>query len=222
MLKNLLFCLLALLPSRIKRAIYNQCLGCSIHPTAFIGLSFVRCGTIVMGPDATIKHFNIIRGLARLEMGEKAKIGNWNTLTALPLDSKKHFQEEKSRYPALIMGPSSAIVKGHFFDCNHTITLGHHTIVAGQGTSFFTHGIDLARNRQASAPIRIGDYGMIGACCVVLKGSALPDCSVLGANSTLHKAFSEPYTLYSGVPAGPVAAFDPHSAYFHRDIGFVP
>ena len=85
MLKTLLFLLLALLPSRIKRAIYNQCLGCAIHPTACIGLSFVRCGTIVMGPDATIKHFNIIRGLALLDMGEKAKMGNWNTLTALPL-----------------------------------------------------------------------------------------------------------------------------------------
>ena len=56
----------------------------------------------------------------------------------------------------------------------------------------------------------------------VIKGSALPDCSVLGANSTLHKAFSQPYTLYSGVPAQPVAPLDPESGYFHRDIGFVP
>jgi len=120
------------------------------------------------------------------------------------------------------MGACSAIVKGHFFDCNHTITLGHHTIVAGQGSSFFTHGIDLAQNRQESSPIRIGNHCMIGACCVVLKGGVLPDCSVLGANSTLHKAFSEPYTLYSGVPAQPVATLDPESGYFHREIGFVP
>ena len=120
------------------------------------------------------------------------------------------------------MGPYSAIVKGHFFDCNNTIALGHHTLVAGSRTSFFTHGINIAHNKQESAPIRIGNYCMIGACSVVLKGSMLPDCSVLGANSTLHMAFSEPYMLYSGVPARPIAPFDPQSAYFHREIGFVP
>jgi hypothetical protein len=56
---------------------------------------------------------------------------------------------------------------------------------------------------------------------VVLRGAELPDCSVLAAGSTLARAFQEPFTLYSGVPAQPVKALDRDAEYFRRTRGYV-
>jgi hypothetical protein len=44
---------------------------------------------------------------------------------------------------------------------------------------------------------------------------------VLAAGSTLARAFDEPFTLYSGVPAAAVKSLDKDYAYFSRTRGFV-
>jgi acetyltransferase-like isoleucine patch superfamily enzyme len=61
----------------------------------------------------------------------------------------------------------------------------------------------------------------VGTGVVILKGSCLPDYSVLGAGSVLTKTMTEPYTLYSGVPAAPISELDKASRYFIRQTGFV-
>lgn len=212
---------IAALPSRLKVLIYNRVLNGDIHPTAKIGLSFVDVKKIKMGPHSSIGHFNVIRGLELLEMGESAVILKQNTITALGLGKTKQFVFEQDRLPALVLGAHSAIVSKHFLDCNNTIVIGHHTTIAGLGSAFFTHAINIEQNRQESAPIRIGDYCMIGAMCCVLRGTQLPDCSVLAANSTLRGVLDVPYSLYSGVPAVHVKHLNPESGYFHRQVGYV-
>ena len=62
---------------------------------------------------------------------------------------------------------------------------------------------------------------MVGAHSVLTRGAVLPDCSVLAANSTLHKAFEQTHMLYSGVPAKPVKELDPEGLFFKRKVGFV-
>lgn len=213
--------LLVFLPSPIKIYIYNKFLGCDIHKTAKIGVSCICVRKIKMGAGARIRHLNIIKNLELLDLGEAASIGNMNSFTAIPSSSSMHFKNEKNRYPALIMGEHSAIVKKHFFDCNNTISIGKYSTIAGLGSVFFTHGINLEENKQESNKIQIGDYCMVFACSVITKGAVLPDCSILGANSTLHKEFSETHTLYSGVPAQMVKKLDVNFKYFHRDIGYV-
>lgn len=212
---------LALMPNAIKRRIYNAFLGTEIHSTARIGFSYVRARKIKMGPYSRIGHLNIIRNLELLDLGEMALIGSLNTVNALPLSDNRHFTDEVHRLPALILEEHSDIVGRNYFDCSHTIRIGHHTIIAGSGSAFFTHGINIEQNKQEAKPVTIGSYAMIGSRCVVVKGASLPDCSVLGANSTLSKAFEQPYRLYSGVPAMPVKELNPASQYFHRKIGYV-
>jgi hypothetical protein len=55
----------------------------------------------------------------------------------------------------------------------------------------------------------------------VLPGAYLPDYSVTSAMSLLNKRLTEPYRLYGGVPAEPLKALPPDSAYFERSCGFV-
>tara|TARA_R110002095_G_scaffold154534_5_gene134305 strand:- start:7080 stop:7748 length:669 start_codon:yes stop_codon:yes gene_type:complete len=221
MIKLLLSLFIAVLPNAVKRYVYNHFFGYDIHPTASIGLSLINVKNVKMGPHARIKHFCVIKGLECLEIGAYGSIGVLNRFSGVPLSETSFFQAKKDRYPALIMGEHSAIVSRHYFDCNDTITIGRFTTIAGLGCAFWTHGINIKDNVQETAPIEIGDYCLVSARVVVIKGAKLPDYSVLGANSTLHKAYDKPYTLYSGVPAVPVTTLDSSYAYFHRKKGAV-
>lgn len=212
---------LMFLPWPVKRFFINRFLGGEIHKTARIGFSYVAAKKIVLKEHATIKSFNIIRNLEVLELSEHASIGSSNYVSAVPLDLKSYFGRSPGRIPALKLGQHTSVTKKHFFDCNDTIVIGDFTTIAGHGTAFFTHGINLKENCQEASPIKVGSYCMIATCCVLIKGAQLPDYSVLGANSTLHKSQTEPYRIYSGVPAVAVASLDENFAYFHRKIGYV-
>lgn len=214
--------ILAIMPNKLKIVIYNKLLNCDIHPTARLGFSYIKVKSIKMGPFTKIRSFCFIKNLEQLDMGEGASIGRFNRISAMALSDVRNFQSETNRLPALIMGRNTAIVSHHYFDCNNQITIGDFTIVAGSGTAFFTHSINIEKNLQETLPIHIGKYCLISSRCVIVKGAKLPDYSVLGANSMLHKPYTEPYTLYSGVPAVPIKQYNPNSAYFTRTVGFVP
>jgi acetyltransferase-like isoleucine patch superfamily enzyme len=154
-------------------------------------------------------------------MGEKATIGDFNWIAGLPLDSPRHFGSEIGRDPTLCLGRHAALTSRHFLDCSNRIDIGEFATIAGARSQILTHAIDLRSNMQVSAPVAIGRYCFVGTACVVLKGARLPDCSVLAAGSSLARAFEEPFTLYSGVPAAAVKLLDRESAYFSRTRGFV-
>lgn len=212
---------LAAAPMPVKRFILNGFLGCHIDKTAKIGLSFICVRKIKMGPHSRIGHGNIIRNLELLDLGAHASISRFNRVTALPLSSQKHFTDVDGRFPSLTLGAHAAVVHGNFFDCCSAITIGHHALIAGHGSAFFSHGINVEHCKQETAPVTIGNYSMVAACCVITKGATLPDYSLLGANSTLHKAHTETHTLYSGVPAAAVKRLSPDCLFFHRETGYV-
>jgi acetyltransferase-like isoleucine patch superfamily enzyme len=157
----------------------------------------------------------------RVDLGERATIGDFNWISGLSPADKKHFGEETSRDPAFVMGRHAALTSRHYVDCSNRVDIGEFATVAGARSQILTHAIDFRRNRQVSAPVRIGRYCFVGTACVVLKGAELPDCSVLAAGSSLSHAFGDPFTLYSGVPAKPVKPLDRDAEYFRRTAGFV-
>ena len=79
----------------------------------------------------------------------------------------------------------------------------------------------MRENRQSCQPITVGAYCFVGTATVMLKGSALPDRSVLGAGSVLTKAMVDEGMLYSGVPAVAVRPIEVDKGYFVRSVGFV-
>lgn len=217
----LLFGFIALLPNKIKIFIYNNLFNWEIDKTARIGWSFIHAEKVKIGKNVRIGHFNVVKNLELFEVGDHSVIENLNSMSALPFGSTKHFQGEKDRFQAFILGSHAAIVKSHYFDCNNTIRIGNYSIMAGMGSAFFTHSINIKNNKQETGKITVGDYSMVGAHCVLTRGANLPDCCVLGANSTLHKHFDETHKIYSGIPAEPVKDLDPTGKFFNRDVGFV-
>lgn len=209
------------LPNTLKVIYYRKMFGWDISDNVKIGFSYIKASNVILSCGAKIGHFNVIKNLENFEIGENSKIGHFNKFNALEIRSNIHFEDEKNRTQSFIIGKECGITKSHYFDCNNLIKIGNFTIIAGHGCSFFTHSINIEKNRQETAPIYIGNYCMVGACSIITRGATLPDCSVLAANSTLHKAFEKTHTLYSGVPAMPLKDLNPESKYFHRDIGFV-
>jgi acetyltransferase-like isoleucine patch superfamily enzyme len=207
-------------PSGVRCWMLRSFCGYSIAPGARIGRSLIGCPTLRMEASARVGHFNTIKGM-RLVMEESAGIGDFNWISGLARDSKKHFLNETDREPLLHIARHASLTSRHFLDCCNRIFIGEFSTVAGARSQILTHAIDFQNNRQVSAPVQIGRYCFIGTGSVVLKGAKLPDYSILAANSSLTRAFEEPYTLYSGVPAVAVKALDRASAYFHRDRGYV-
>jgi len=196
--------------------------GFSIAPNARIGFSIVLPKHLTMASGSKIGHLNVIKSLDVLELGSQSKIGNLNWITGTSLASKKHFEDEPGRESRLVLGAHASMTARHFIDCANLVSIGGFSTIAGANSQILTHGIDLVTNRQRSAPVMIGSFCMVGTGCVILKGAKLPDFSVLAANSTLHRAYDQSHTIYSGVPAVAVKLLPEDAAYFHRETGAVP
>ncbi|WP_372720582.1 hypothetical protein [Novipirellula sp.] len=220
-MKKLLFLAIIVLPWSIKRIILQRWLGYQLHRTARIGLAWIFPKHLVMGPSSRIDHFSVAIHLDRLELGESSKIGRGNWITGFPKNNPNHFQHISGRRPELVVGTQSAITKNHHLDCTERILIGDFVTIAGYGSQFLTHSIDVIANRQDARPITIGDYCFIGTDSVVLGGAVLPPSSVLGAKSLLSKEYTESHQLYAGVPARRIKSLPNDAKYFTRETGFV-
>jgi acetyltransferase-like isoleucine patch superfamily enzyme len=209
------------LPWSMRRAFLEKQFGYTLHPTSRIGLSWIFPDRLVMEAHTSIGDLTICKNIALLHLREHAVIGRGNWITGFPLGPSRHFAAETDRRPELIVGEHSAITHRHLIDCTNSVTIGSFTTFAGFQSQILTHSIDVEHNRQASAPIRIGDYCFVGTNSVLLGGCALPDFCVLGAKSLLNKSFTQTHRLYGGVPARELQELSPDYAYFRRSEGFV-
>jgi acetyltransferase-like isoleucine patch superfamily enzyme len=220
MISPLVQILLFILPWPLRRRILALFFHYDLAPSSRIGFSIVAVRSLRMERNARIGNFTFIRGLRSLIVGEFAAIGNLNWITGR-VEHSVFFAENKTRDSSLTIKRHGAVTHRHLIDCTDSVTIGEFTTLAGWGSQLVTHGIDVATSRQRSAPIEIGSYCLIGTRCILLKGSKLPDYSVLGAGSVLVHAKSETHKIYSGVPAAPVRDLQPACNYFHRKTGAV-
>jgi acetyltransferase-like isoleucine patch superfamily enzyme len=211
-----------LLPWPMRRWVLVQLLGFKIDKTARIGFSWVCPMQLEMGPRSRIGHLTCIRpGMDLLRLEEGAGIGNLNWVSGEPIAGTTHYTHQTDRRSQLIVREQAAITNRHLIDCSATVTIGKFSTVAGSHTIILSHGIDLENNRQRALPVSVGEYCFVGAASVLLAGSALPDCSVLGASALLNKCYTEPNYLYAGNPARPVKQLSPDRKYVTRVVGYV-
>jgi acetyltransferase-like isoleucine patch superfamily enzyme len=210
-----------LLPWPLKRRALTAIYGYNLDPSARISFSWVWPRKLVMGENARIGLFNVAIHLDLVEMGEQSSIGRGNWITGFPSNGGLHFEHQLDRNPELLLGRHSAVTKNHHLDCTDTIEIGDFATVAGYGSQFLTHSIDIIAGRQHSEPIKIGAYTFVGTNCTVLGGAVLPDYSVLGAKALLNKPFRDFYCLYGGVPAKRIKSLPRDARYFGREQGFV-
>lgn len=214
--------LTVLLPWPLRRWVLRRCWGYVIDPTARIGLAWVFPRRLTMGPHSIIGHGTVCVHLDEVRLEERAVVGRLNWITGFPGDGGGgFFGHVPGRVSRLWVERHAAITNRHLIDCTCEVRIGALATVAGFRSQLLSHSIDLGRNRQDAAPIRIGERCFLGTGCIVLGGAVLPACSVLGAGAVLNKVQVETHTLYAGQPARAVKKLDPAAGYFTRDIGLV-
>lgn len=218
--KPLLFCAV-LLPWRLKSLLLRHALGWSLHPTSRIGLSLIDATNVRLGPGARIGHFNVIRGLTHLDMGEAAIIGNWNWFSAASMFLERDKATRIVSFRGLRLASESSITSRHYIDCSGGITIGHHTIVGGVRTTILTHQIDPAQSRQTTSGVSIGSYCFVSSNVTVVPGASIGDRVVVAMGATVVGSLEEGAALYGGVPARVVRRGMDDARYFRRAHGFV-
>lgn len=207
-----------LLPWPLRRRLLQRAFGYRLHPTSRIGLSWVfpSC-SLEMGEHATIGHLNVCRHLDDMSIGAHAVIGHLNWITGYPTTgAEAMFGAVPDRRPELVLAHHAAITTRHYVDCTDSVRIGRFTTIAGCHSVVMSHSIDVKEGRQSSAPITLGEYCFVGTNCVLLAGSALPNRSVLGANSLLNKKLKSDHRVYGGSPAREIAELDKDALYLHR------
>lgn len=220
-MKTLLRLISIILPWELRRRLLEKQFGYQIHPTSYIGFSWICARRLIMEENSRIGHLTVCREIDLLQLGANSIIGQLNWITGFPTGKSRHFAHQTDRRPELILAPHAGISSRHMIDCTARIRIGAFATVAGFRSQLLTHSIDLAAGRQSSEPIEIGEYCFVGTNCVILGGCSLPHHSVLGAKSLLNESYANPYQLYAGVPAKPVKELSGDLQYFRRKEGFV-
>lgn len=214
--------LLFFLPWKIRRYCLKWVYGWFLHPDCYIGYSIINAKSVALDRNARIGHFNICKRIDCLTLGEYSGIGNLNKITGFPTNDSSvyHFKHVKNRKCELIIGSHTGITSNHYFDCNAGIYIGSYTQVAGFGSAFMTHSIDVVESIQDANPIVIGDYCFIGARCMVLKGVRICDKCVVSAMSLVNKDLLQEESLFGGVPAKYLKTLE-HAKFFYRKEGAI-
>ncbi|GCC50599.1 hypothetical protein SanaruYs_08140 [Chryseotalea sanaruensis] len=213
-----IFCFL--FPWPVRKLGLKIFLGFVLERNSKIGFSIILAKQVVLKKGSLIKSGTFINAIDSLILHEFAKIGSFNWITGASIRTEA-YRRSVSRKCELVLGVHTRITDRHYMDCNGGIYVGDFTTIAGVRSQFITHGINIKDNCQEADPILIGKYCMIGTGVIVLKGSILPDYSVLAAGAILNKPMHASYTVYAGNPAQSVKSLDDQAAYFTRDTGNV-
>lgn len=210
------------MPWRIRRSLLRVFLGFELDKEARIGLSLVLARKVRMARGSRVGHGTVVRNVAQLTLGEYGRIGNFNRIAGVLGEQTRSFTDEVDRRPELVICRHASVTNSHLIDCTNYVEVGEFSTVAGWRSQILTHAIDFRSCRQVSEPVWIGRYCFVGTGCVILKGSRLPDKSILAAGSVLATDESENCALYSGVPARKVRSLDEGvTGYFRRATGVV-
>lgn len=221
-MKKLIQFLAPFFPLAVHRCLLNKFCGYQISKSSKLGYCWIFAKQFTAAANSYVGHGTVIKGLGKLELNERSRIGRLNWITAFPKSNNAtHFTHLPERRPELIIGEHSAITNRHIIDCTDRIQIGKFSTIAGFRSQFLTHTIDLPTNRQTAAPILIGDYCFVGTGTICLGGSQLPDYCVIGAGSMFRTKETQTHHLYSGNPAKAVTELSPDYQYFNRSSGFV-
>jgi acetyltransferase-like isoleucine patch superfamily enzyme len=157
--------------------------GAHIGPCLFLVSDHCH---VEIGDGAWIGPFNVFRDLEALSVGQHAGFGHWNWVTATR-------QWTAAGAPCrLHLGAHSAITSRHYIDCSGGVRIGTHTTIAGQRSSFLTHGISWRTSNQTFRPIEIGDYCLISSNVQVTPGTVVGSRIVVGMGATISDRLTDP------------------------------
>lgn len=206
------------LPWPARRRCLQALFGYELHPTCFVGYSVVDVASCVMEAESRIGHFNIIRNLDQLRLEQDSGIGTLNYVTGFPSSRKGSFEHLHNRECSLTLKRMAGITSRHFVDCTGSVLIGTRSTVAGIRSTILTHSIDVVRNRQDAAPVRIGEGCFLGSNIVVLPGVEISSNCVVAAGTVVNRSLQTRAALYAGNPATMKRKIDEEGTlYFSRE-----
>lgn len=197
-LKKILLLLVIFLPQSLKLFCYRRFFGWQIGDFVTIGFSYIDSQQVNIGDNTRIGHFNIIRNLKQLAIGEKCYIANFNEFYGNP-------RQDTTWARKLLIGNKVLIMSHHFIDVVGSVTISNCTTVGGRDSHFWTHSLvnEGGILNLQETDINIGENSYIGARATLI-GCKLPNNSIVGAGSIVNKSFSEESNqslLIAGNPA---------------------
>jgi acetyltransferase-like isoleucine patch superfamily enzyme len=202
--------LAALLPQLLKRAVYRWCFGYRVAPGAFVGFAFLDCERLVVEEGARIAHGVAFLGCGEVRVGKHVHLGSLNLFAGgdrIELDDYSHVRRlnfinairdhDCTNAPdsSFYLGWGAVVTAEHRIDFTDRVRNARCSILAGRGTSLWTHNIRTGR------PVVIGDYCYVGSECRFSPGTGVPDCSIVGLGSVVTRLLDRSWSLYAGVPA---------------------
>ncbi|WP_209349131.1 hypothetical protein [Pontixanthobacter sp. CEM42] len=219
----LLACLIAPLPSFLKRPLYRGLFGYHIGKRVRIGLSVIIAGECTIKDDAKIGHFNLFLHNGRLEIGSLALIRFGNIIRGgrcVVIADRcliDRFNEINSiidpEVDALPVaadslagtfeaGPNTVITAQHKIDFTGGVSFGESVILGGRLSSLWTH------NRQADGAITVGRNTYLGSGLQMVPHSSIGEYCVAGIGTVVTKPLAGDYSLIGGVPAKIIKPLD--------------
>lgn len=186
--------LISLLPaSSLRCMFYRIFLGYSIRCSK-IGFATVIATRRATLDNCSIGRFNRFLGPMQISIGAGADIESHNVFdcgewTADP----KHIDHYDRN---LIIGADTRITNHHFFDVAGKFVLGQGSWIAGRGSQFWTHGVNVADRN-----ISIGERCYIGSAVRFAPGSAVSDNVLVGLGSVVTRRIGGCDVLVAGFPA---------------------
>ena len=124
------------------------------------------------------------KGTATIGPGSKLNVGN------------------KAR---LVLGDNLSITANTAIACHYQIQIGSDCLFSWESqvmdTDFHSIFDEEGSRLNPDSPVVIGDSVWVGSRCSILKGSEIPNGSVIASNAVVNKKFDNPNTLIGGAPA---------------------
>lgn len=197
-IKRIWLLLIIFLPLPLKLFAYRRLLGWKIGNSVSIGFSYLDSHQVTIGDNVRIGHFNVIRNLKYLEIGDESYVANFNQFFGNP-------RQDTSWKRKLLIGRKVLIMSHHFLDVVGSITISNGTTIGGRDSHFWTHSLvnEEGIYHLKAYDLEIGENSYIGARATLIS-CTIPNNSIVGAGSIVNKSFSEDENyslLITGNPA---------------------
>ena len=179
--------------SALRCACYRLFFGYSIT-NAVIGLGTVIVVKEVILQGCQIGRFNRFLGPMRVSVGPSANIETHNIFDCGDWAGDAQHADHYDR--TLIIEADARITNHHFFDVAGCFHLGQGSWIAGRGSQFWTHGVNVSDRN-----IDIGKNSYIGSAVRFAPGSGVGDNVIVGIGSVVTKVIEASNALISGFPA---------------------
>lgn len=209
-LRRLALILATLSPAPIRKLLYRALFGYKIGKNVHLGLAYLDCRSLAIEDGARIAHGVVFLGCGEVRIGKKAHLGSLNLFAGgdrIELDDYSHVRRlnfinairdhDCTNAPdsSFHLGYGAVVTAEHRIDFTDRVRIGRCSVLAGRGSSLWTHNI------RTGLPVEIGDYCYVGSECRFAPGTSVADCSIVGLGSVITRPLSEPWSFYAGVPA---------------------